>query len=53
MYLYPNDKGDLFINVGPADDDTGIQSGFITLKRSDVAELIKILQDVEPEINEE
>jgi hypothetical protein len=51
MDCYANDKGDLYIGIHRVDDEIG--SGFITLKKEDVKELIKELQELVEVINED
>ncbi|MFN8356334.1 MAG: hypothetical protein U0Y10_17895 [Spirosomataceae bacterium] len=49
MDCYLNDQGKVFISVGQSGDDI-VYSGFITLEKSDVTQLIKILTELEKEM---
>ncbi|RWZ90366.1 MAG: hypothetical protein EO766_02885 [Hydrotalea sp. AMD] len=49
MDCYLNDNGKVFISIGQTGDDN-IYSGFITLEKSDVTQLIKILSELEKEM---
>ncbi len=50
--VYPNSKGDLFIGINHNSDEP-MGSGFVTMKKQDVQELIRILTEYLPEINED
>jgi hypothetical protein len=52
MDCYQNEKGDLYLGISRAGEDICF-SGYITLKRSDVKELIKELQEIVDDINED
>jgi hypothetical protein len=45
LECYLNDALQVFISVGPKDDESGYAGGFIVLDRDDVGKLIEILQD--------
>ena len=45
LQCYLNNALLVFISVGSKDDESGFNSGFITLERDDVGKLIEILQD--------
>lgn len=49
MDCYLNDKGKVYIGVGQTGEDN-IYSGFITLDKTDVLQLIKVLSDLEKEM---
>jgi len=49
MDCYLNDDGKVFISVGQTGDDN-MYSGFITLDKNDVSQLIKILSELEKEM---
>jgi len=49
MQCYLNNKGKVFISVGQASEDIAY-SGFITLDKEDVNQLIKILSEIEKEM---
>lgn len=51
MDCYLNDNGKVFISIGQPGEDI-INSGFITLDKSDVSLLIKVLVDLEKEMTE-
>lgn len=48
---YINDKGKLFISAGQPGEDIAY-NGFITLNKKDVNQLIKILSNLEKEMEE-
>ena len=50
MELYLNEKRDLFINVGLTGEDAPYYSGYITLDKQDVGDLIKKLVELEAEM---
>ena len=52
LNCFINDSGKLYIGVGQTGEDI-VYSGYITLGKSDVAELIKILTSLESEMEEE
>lgn len=45
LECYLNNALQVFISVGPKDDESGYAGGFIVLDRDDVGKLIEILQD--------
>ena len=45
LECYLNNALQVFISVGPKDDESGYAAGFILLDRDDVGKLIEILQD--------
>jgi hypothetical protein len=49
MECYLNDKGKVYISVGASGEDIAY-SGFITLEKPDVTQLIKILTELEKEM---
>lgn len=49
MDCYLNDKGQVFLQVGEIGSDVH-DKGFITLDKSDVNELIKMLTEIEKEM---
>ncbi|WP_395045984.1 hypothetical protein [Flavobacterium sp.] len=49
MDCYLNDKGKVFIQVGESGADIH-EKGFITLDKSDVNELIKMLSEIEKDM---
>ena len=51
MDCYLNDKGKVFINVGKTAEDN-IYSGFITLDKQDVSQLIKMLSELEEQMED-
>lgn len=51
MECYLNEQGKLYINVGEIGAD-GTYSGFITLDKADVQTFIKVLNELEDEMNE-
>lgn len=51
MDCYLNDNGEVFINVGPRGEDVHY-SGYITLDKEDVQQLIKLLSELEKEMPE-
>ena len=53
LECFVNDKNALFIGVGPRGEDSGYYSGYITLNKSDVKELIAMLQELEPAVAHE
>lgn len=50
MELYLNEERDLFINVGVIGEDAPYYSGYITLDKKDVGDLIKKLVELEAEM---
>lgn len=52
MECYLNDKGKVFISVGQIGEDNAYYSGYITLDKDDVNQLIKILSEIEKEMTE-
>lgn len=52
MECYVNNEAQLFLRVGKTEDDSGYYEGWITLNRQDVKSLIAILQELEPQIQE-
>ena len=51
MECYINQHGKVYIGVSLADGD-GMYSGFITLDKADVTQLIKILSELEEEMED-
>lgn len=51
MDCYLNDQGKVYINVGQTGDDN-MYNGFITLEKGDVTQLIKILSELEKEMED-
>lgn len=51
MDCYLNDKGKVFISVGQIGEDIAY-SGFITLEKEDVNQLIKMLTELEQEMTD-
>lgn len=51
MDCYLNDKGKVFISIGQPGEDI-VNSGFITLDKDDVSQLIKILVELEKDMTE-
>jgi len=51
MNCFLNDKGRVYIGVGQRGEDM-VYSGFITLDKEDVRQLIGILRDCEKEMND-
>lgn len=51
MNCFLNDKGKVYIGVGQRSEDM-IYSGYITLDKEDVRQLIKILSDCEKEMED-
>ena len=51
MNCFLNDKGKVYIGVGQRGEDM-VYSGYITLDKEDVKQLINILKDCEKEMND-
>lgn len=51
MDCYINDKGKLYISVGQTGEDA-MYSGYITLDKEDVQKLIKVLTEIESNMEE-
>ncbi|GJQ33897.1 MAG: hypothetical protein HBSAPP04_27360 [Ignavibacteriaceae bacterium] len=51
MDCYLNDKGKLFISVGQTGEDQ-MYNGFITLDKEDVQKLIKVLTEIETDMED-
>lgn len=51
MNCFLNDKGKVYIGVGQRGEDM-VYSGYITLDKEDVRQLINILKDCEKEMND-
>lgn len=51
MNCFLNDKGKVYIGVGQRGEDM-VYSGFITLDKEDVGQLIKILTDCQNEMED-
>ncbi|HEV2481414.1 MAG TPA: hypothetical protein VGS79_17200 [Puia sp.] len=51
MECYINQDGKLYIGVSLPDSD-GVYSGFITLDKADVSQLIKILSELKEEMED-
>jgi len=52
MECYLNDKGKVFLRVGQIGQDDVYYSGFITLDKEDVNQLINVLTQLEQEMEE-
>ncbi|MEE1945054.1 hypothetical protein VRU48_08045 [Pedobacter sp. KR3-3] len=52
MNCYLNDKGQVYINISAKDFDAPYDGNFITLDKSDVQELIKMLTELESSMDE-
>ncbi len=46
LECYINDKGKAFISIGPKGEDELYHSGYITLNKADVDELVVILSEL-------
>lgn len=51
MDCYLNDQGKVYISIEQTGEDN-MYSGFITLEKNDVTQLIKILSELEKEMTE-
>jgi hypothetical protein len=49
MECYLNNENKVFVSAGPAGDD-GLMTGYITLDKSDVTQLINVLSELKEEM---